>query len=199
MNAPCREKIWFKAGLECGNELVGKVCKLIRALYGLKSSGASWRKMFKDHIQQHLGFTPSITDPDMYYRKAKRPDGSMYYELLLVYVDDVLAMSHSPREIMAGIASHFEIKNDDISEPKIYLAGQTLKSFSYQAGNSPGASPPTLMSRMLLTLSRNYWLKTGKSSRRGIESIKARCHLTTNLNWTLLKNAVLSLHPATSS
>ena len=119
LNAPCREKIWFKAGLECGNELVGKVCKLIRALYGLKSSGASWRKMFKDHIVQHLGFTPSITDPDMYYRKAKRPDGSMYYELLLVYVDDVLAMSHSPRDIMAGIASHFEIKNDEISEPKI--------------------------------------------------------------------------------
>ena len=56
--------------------------------------------MFKDHIVQHLGFTPSITDPDMYYRKAKRPDGSMYYELLLVYVDDVLAMSHSPRDIM---------------------------------------------------------------------------------------------------
>jgi hypothetical protein len=75
LNAPCREKIWFKARLECGNELVGKVCKLIRALYGLKSSSASWRKMFKDHIQQHLGFTPSITDPDMYYKN--RPCGLM--------------------------------------------------------------------------------------------------------------------------
>ena len=33
LNAPCREKIWFVAGPECG-QLSGKVCKLVRALYG---------------------------------------------------------------------------------------------------------------------------------------------------------------------
>ena len=33
LNAPCREKIWFVAGPECG-QLNGKVCKLVRALYG---------------------------------------------------------------------------------------------------------------------------------------------------------------------
>lgn len=127
LNAPCREKIWFKAGIECGSEVAGKVCKLVRALYGLKSSGASWRKMFKDHIVQHLGFTPSIVDPDIYYRKAKMPDGTSYYELLLVYVDDVLVASHAPMDVMDGIASHFEIKNGDISEPKTYLGADVEK------------------------------------------------------------------------
>ena len=45
LNAPCREKIWFKAGIECG-EHKGKVMIITRALYGLKSSGAAWRAMF---------------------------------------------------------------------------------------------------------------------------------------------------------
>jgi len=41
LDAPCREIIWFVAGLECGKSLECKVMKLARALYGLKSSGAS--------------------------------------------------------------------------------------------------------------------------------------------------------------
>ena len=41
LNARCREKIWFVAGAECGPDLQGCVCKLVRALYGLKSSGAA--------------------------------------------------------------------------------------------------------------------------------------------------------------
>ncbi len=41
LNAPCKEKIWFEAGREWGVALRGKVMCLTRALYGLKSSGAS--------------------------------------------------------------------------------------------------------------------------------------------------------------
>ena len=76
LNAPFREKIWFVAGLECGKSLEGKVMKLVRALYGLKISGASWRKMFKHHIVNCLGFTPSTIDPDMYYRRNQKENGT---------------------------------------------------------------------------------------------------------------------------
>ena len=69
LNAGCREKIWFTAGPECGTELRGTVCVLIRALYGLKSSGAAWRNMFSTFIQKKLGFTPTHADPDVYIRK----------------------------------------------------------------------------------------------------------------------------------
>ena len=41
LNAPCQERIWFVAGLECGNIPEVKVMKLVRALYRLKSSEAS--------------------------------------------------------------------------------------------------------------------------------------------------------------
>jgi hypothetical protein len=41
LNAPCREKIWFEGGLECGEDR-GKVCVIVRSLYGLKSAGAAF-------------------------------------------------------------------------------------------------------------------------------------------------------------
>jgi Reverse transcriptase (RNA-dependent DNA polymerase) len=54
LNAPCREKIWFQAGKECGED-AGKAMVLKRALYSLKSAGASWRAMFSNSIIE-LGF-----------------------------------------------------------------------------------------------------------------------------------------------
>ena len=44
LNSPCREKIWTKAGPEFGSQQ-GCVMLIARALYRLKSSGASWRAM----------------------------------------------------------------------------------------------------------------------------------------------------------
>ena len=110
LNAPCREKIWFVAGPECGPTLRGKPCKLVRALYGLKSSGAAWRAMFSSFVTETLRFNPTRIDPDVYYRKNYRSDGTAYYKyLLLVYVDDVLASSLDPKAIMEDIKMHFMI------------------------------------------------------------------------------------------
>jgi hypothetical protein len=41
LKVPCREKIWFQAGRECGSDM-GKVMIITRAFYGLRTSGASW-------------------------------------------------------------------------------------------------------------------------------------------------------------
>ena len=40
LNAKCCEKIWFEGSLKCGED-IGKICIVIRALYGLKCVGAS--------------------------------------------------------------------------------------------------------------------------------------------------------------
>ena len=123
LNAPCREKIWFVAGPECG-EHKGKVCKLVRALYGLKSSGVSWRQMFSDYIRDVLKFEPTTMDPDVYIRKSVRahgdskppgdhsakPGGESYYEYLLVYVDDVLVFSKNPAAVMEQLEKDFAVK-----------------------------------------------------------------------------------------
>jgi len=41
LNAPCHEKIWTQAGKEFGSD-EGCVMLIVRALYGLKTSGAAW-------------------------------------------------------------------------------------------------------------------------------------------------------------
>jgi len=54
LNAPCREKIWFEEGAECGEDR-GKVRIIKRALYGLRWSGAAWRIMLAQTIEE-MGF-----------------------------------------------------------------------------------------------------------------------------------------------
>ena len=143
-----RKKIWFVAGAECG-EHRGQVMILERALYGLKSSGASWRSMFKEFIENHLGFVATRADPDAYIRKNKKSNsnkegvvdgagsngiannasdgdsGEYYYEILLVYVDDVLLVSHNPDATMDVIGLAFEIKDGEKGPPKRYLGAET--------------------------------------------------------------------------
>ena len=41
LTAKCREKVWTRAGPEFGSD-AGKIMLVVRALYGLKSSGAAF-------------------------------------------------------------------------------------------------------------------------------------------------------------
>ncbi|KAI2490038.1 Reverse transcriptase (RNA-dependent DNA polymerase) [Fragilaria crotonensis] len=125
LNAPCREKIWFVAGPEFGSRQ-GTVIKVVRALYGLKSSGASWRAMFNDSIQ-NMGFKPSIADPDVYLRAFAKPDGFKYYEYILVYVDDVLIISHAPEEHLKVIEATYELNPASVGPPSRYLGADVEK------------------------------------------------------------------------
>jgi hypothetical protein len=107
LNAPCREKIWFVAGPEFGSHQ-GQVIKIVRVLYGLKSSGASWRKTLQRTICEELGFEMTTADPDVYRRHAVKKDGSEYWELLLVYVDDILVISGDPQNILNHLQQHYK-------------------------------------------------------------------------------------------
>ena len=82
-----------------------------------------WRNMFSQFIINDLKFKPTSADPDVYLRRAKRNDGTEYYEMLLVYVDDVLCISEDPMTIMKMIGDKFDIKNNEIIPPKMYLGG----------------------------------------------------------------------------
>ena len=64
LTAPNREKHWMKAGPEFG-ELEGKHFIVSKALYGLKSAGASFRSFLAKKIDS-LGFTSCLADPDLY-------------------------------------------------------------------------------------------------------------------------------------
>lgn len=103
---------------------MGKVMIITRALYSLKSSGASWRAMLSKTILD-LGFQSSIVDPDVYICQNNKPNGEPYYEMLLVYVNDIMCISHMPMEVMEKIGNTYEIKEGEISPPKIYLGAGT--------------------------------------------------------------------------
>ena len=119
LNAPCREKVWFVAGPEFGSRQ-GTVVKVVRALYGLKSSGASWRAMLNSTITE-MGFDPTIADPDVYRRANAKDDGFKYYEYILVYVDDLLIISHSPNTHLERIQATYELNPSSIGPPSRYL------------------------------------------------------------------------------
>ena len=42
LTAPCREKVWFRGGIEFG-DMANEILIVEKALYGLKSSGAAFR------------------------------------------------------------------------------------------------------------------------------------------------------------
>ena len=65
LNAPTREKVYTTAGLEFGAELQGQPVLIVRALYGLKSSGAAWRAHLAGTLHS-LGFISSLADPDVW-------------------------------------------------------------------------------------------------------------------------------------
>ena len=90
LTADCREKIYITTGPEFGSE-EGMPMVIRKALYGLKSSGVAFRAHLAETLYD-VGYTPSKADPDIWLRPAVKPCGFEYYEMVLVYVDDILCI-----------------------------------------------------------------------------------------------------------
>ena len=99
---------------------------VVRALYGLKSSGAAFRALLAEVLYES-GYRPSYVDPDVCMRLGMKPGGIQYWELVLCYVDEVLSVSGSPIRTMKQIKSRFKLKDDKIEEPTSYLGAEIRK------------------------------------------------------------------------
>jgi Reverse transcriptase (RNA-dependent DNA polymerase) len=91
LEALTKEKIVIIAGPEFrifGWE--GHMLIIIRALYGLKTSGARWHERFADTLREE-GFVPSKADADVWMRRA-----GDRYEYIGVYVDDLAIAMEDP-------------------------------------------------------------------------------------------------------
>ena len=104
-----------------------KPVKIVRALYGLKGSVASQRAMFLKSLVEELHFQNSQADPDVWIRPAAHDDGFKYYEMIMVYVDDILCVSEHPGMITDLIGKFYLIQNCDTGPPKIYLGANIGK------------------------------------------------------------------------
>ena len=128
LQAPTSEKFWCKCGKEFGSEEEGRIAVIVRALYGTKSSGRDFRNHLRD-CMDHMGYESSLGDPDVWFRKAIKDDGSEYYEYMLLYVDDTLVVSEYPKEALIELNKYFPLKKDKngkplIGPPSIYLGGK---------------------------------------------------------------------------
>jgi hypothetical protein len=59
----------------------------------------------------------SLGDPDVWFHPATKVTGEEYYEYLLVYTDDILAIGVKPKEILTHLNKYFSLKPDSIHPP----------------------------------------------------------------------------------
>ena len=77
---------------------------------------------------EYLGFSPCKADADILMRKAKRADNTDYWEYVLLYVNDYLAILVNPESIVRDeIRKYFLMKEASIGEPVVYFGGKVRK------------------------------------------------------------------------
>jgi hypothetical protein len=119
------EKVWTVLGLEFGID-ASKSAIIVRALYGLKSSGAVFHAHLASFMCQ-MGYTSCKADPDLWYKAETRSaDSFRYYAYILCYVDDILCVHHDPMSVLNLINGYMPLKPSLVGDPDIYL-GAKLK------------------------------------------------------------------------
>jgi hypothetical protein len=73
----------------------------------LKSTGSSW------HAEPILMYG--------FMKQAVHDDGFDYYEMLIIYVDNILSISLKAKERIDKITMHYTAKKGSIKEPTLYL------------------------------------------------------------------------------
>lgn len=109
LEARTKEKICVIGGDEFRDfGLVGHTLIVIRALYGLKTSGARWHERFADTLREE-GFTPCKADPDVWMRKTEG-----LYEYICVYVDDLAMAMKEPAKFCELLKTkhNYKLKGD---------------------------------------------------------------------------------------
>ena len=119
LTADCREKNWTRAGPEFGSE-AGMIRFILKALYGLRSSGAAFHAHLAETLYD-IGLVPTRANPDVWRRPAVKEDGYEYYEYVLCYVDDILAISHITKDALKAVQAIYKLKDDKIEPPDMYL------------------------------------------------------------------------------
>ena len=103
LEAETKERVYIVAGAEFGH-LEGHTLVIIKALYGLRTSGLRWHERFADCLRD-MGFIPSKAEPDIWMR----PNGDAY-EYIGVYVDDLAIIARNPGEIADILQTKYKFK-----------------------------------------------------------------------------------------
>ena len=84
-----------------------------------------------------MEFVDTAADHDVYRKVSTKSNGEVYYEIICVYVDDLLDASHKAKEIMDNFVVSYRLKEPP-KTPDIYLVATINKkngddgSYHYQ-------------------------------------------------------------------
>ena len=177
--ADCREKIYTRGGPEFGSE-AGTIFLVKKALYGLKSAGQRFARYLRKTLPD-MGYVPTNANPDVWLRPAVKADGFQYCELVLCYVDDVLAISTDPESTLNALKTTFTSKDNKIEALEMYLGAQLGKldvdGVSCWTMSVENVSPQQL-----------------RMSKRHCQSEDCDCHLSATLRCPRITNRSLKRH-----
>ncbi|CAI5957151.1 unnamed protein product [Closterium sp. NIES-64] len=124
--APVGSYVTLRIFLNYFNDGIGRVCKLLKSLYGLKQSPLLWYLALND-VLVRAGWKKSQVDEALYCKVGE--DGVACW--VLVYVDDLLAASSSTamlKELKELLEAAFELR--EISPVQKYLGLEIVRDRS---------------------------------------------------------------------
>lgn len=101
--------------VECIAEfLAGKIIKLKHTLYGTKQAGRRWNIKLNQSLVEKIGFTQSILDPCLYFRR-----NAQGVSILLIHVDDGMMASTTSdmnNEVLNLLKQEYELHDCGVPE-----------------------------------------------------------------------------------
>ena len=135
------EKIWTVMGPNFGPD-AGKPDVIVRALYRIKSDGASFQNHFADCLK-HMEYMSFPEYPDLWMKQMVIPrDGAAYYAYILLYVDDILCFHRDAESVLRKVDKYFKLNSYSIGEPNMHL-GSKVRPMDLDDGVSAWALSPS--------------------------------------------------------
>jgi len=121
LEAYTQEKVCFVGGKEFEDHgHYGHLLVIVRALYGLKTSGARFHEKFADTMRQ-LGYFPSKADTDVWMK-----DCGTHWEYVCTWVDDLLYAGKNSKGFYDSLkALGYKLKG--VGSPTYHLGGDFVR------------------------------------------------------------------------
>ena len=75
-------------------------------------------------IAEDLNFTMCRADNNIWFKPAKKANGSRCYIYALVCTDDIPCVAENPKAILHNLDQHFLLKPEYQGQPKVYLGAE---------------------------------------------------------------------------
>jgi hypothetical protein len=150
----------------------GKVCKLLKYIYGLKQASRSWNIRF-DEVVKEFGFIKNEQEPCVYKKESGRA-----LVFLILYVDDILLIGNDIpmlESVNTSLKNSFSMK--DLGEAA-YILG--IKIYRDRSRRLIGLSQSTYIDKVLKRFSMEEAKKGFLPMSHGIKLSKTQCPSTTD-------------------